>query len=57
MTTKNKQKTGTERYMSETRVARVLIEDDEIALAQSCLAEAAKILYGLDKDAEWMYLE
>lgn len=59
MTTKDKQKTGTgtERYMDETRIAKVLIEDDEIALAQSCLVEAAKILYSLDKDAEWMYLE
>lgn len=55
--TKNKRTTGTERYMYETRVACVLIEDDEIALAQSCLAEAAKILNSLDKDAEWMYLE
>lgn len=55
--TKDKQKTGTERYMSETRAARVLIEDDEIALAQSCLTEAAKTLHSLDKDAEWMYLE
>lgn len=54
---KNKRTTGTERYMYETRVACVLIEDDEIALAQSCLVEAAKILYGLEKDAEWMHLE
>jgi len=50
-------KTGTERYMYETKVACVLIADDEIALAQSCLEEASKILSRLDKDAEWMYLE